>query len=87
MRMSNIEIDTHIPFPTSSRRTLRFEDAYPFKHMCPGESFFVPASQAKTTTLLSNVSRMNKRHPEKHVFKARFVEEEGVAGTRIWRIE
>lgn len=86
VRMNDIAIDDHVPFPSPSRKAIRFEDAYPFKHMQPGESIFIPTSKAKTVTLLSNVSRMNKRDPEKRVFKARFVVEEEGAGTRIWRI-
>jgi hypothetical protein len=86
VRMNDIAIDDHVPFPSPSRKATRFEDVYPFKHMQPGESIFIPTSKAKTVTLLSNVSRMNKRDPEKRVFKARFVDEEEGAGTRIWRI-
>lgn len=84
--MSKYNVQHDIPFPGKSRRSDSFDKVYPFRDMDPGDSFFVPASEAKTATLLSSLSRMNKRLPEEGEFKGRSTEENGVAGTRIWRV-
>jgi hypothetical protein len=86
--MSKFKIDSNVPLPTRVRRSSSLEKQYPFKDLDPGQSFFVPKSEAKPTSLQSGISRMNKRTPADGMkFTIRPVTENGVEGSRIWRTD
>lgn len=86
--MSKPKIDSNVPLPTRVRRCKKLEDIYPFAELEPGESFFVPESEAKPSTLQSALSRMNKRAPlGGATFVHRPVTENNVRGSRFWRID
>lgn len=84
--MTKYPIQSDIDLPKTVRRGKGFEDAYPFRMMEPGDSIFIPDADAKISGIISNVSRMNKRNILEAVFKARMRTENGVAGTRVWRV-
>ena len=54
---------------------------YPLRKMAPGDSFFVPTSEAPRSGLYTTVSIFSKRNPE-YKFTVRSVD----GGWRIWRI-
>lgn len=75
--MTEFKIDKGIPIPETTTGT-----KYPFSAMAVGDSFFAPG---RTSRQLQNVTSTYRKRGMK--FKAVQQEENGVKGTRIWRIE
>ena len=67
-----VKIDKGVPLPTARRK-------YPWDEMEVGDSFFSPVGQA---TLMTQSRRRSDRK-----FTSCAVEENGVRGTRIWRVK
>ena len=83
--MNEIKLQDDIPFP-STKSTKPFEARWPFDQMEPGQSFFIDAAISKPATVISNLSRMNKKNLfDPAVFRGRAVVENGIHGTRVWR--
>lgn len=84
----NIEEGIPVPAP---RRGIQLEPRYPFNLLNVGQSFMVPATPERPNpakNLASTVSSANKRlAKDKKRFIVRPVEEKGVKGARIWRVE
>jgi len=70
----SFSIDKGVPLPPKIGRT-----KYPFRSMVRGDSFFVPGKFCASV-----VVQMGKRMNA--VFAQRKVVENGVSGTRIWRV-
>lgn len=72
------KIDKGVPLPETYQR-----GKYPFREMGVGDSFFVAA--AKRSQITSTVSYAGRRQGKRFITRA--VIENGVKGTRVWRIE
>lgn len=70
-------IDKGKPFP-------KREAKYPWQKLDKGDSFFVPLGDCSTKSLQNQASTRGLELG--WVFKARAVEEDGVKGTRVWRL-
>lgn len=57
---------------------------YPWKELDIGDSFFVPLTDCGFNSLRNQAS--SRGAPLGWVFKARAVTENGVEGTRVWRV-
>lgn len=78
--MSEIKIDKGIPVAPMPNGAGRMA-LYPFRQMEVGDSFFVPKTgQSITGPIAHAQSRMDAK------FSRRTVTENGVTGTRVWRI-
>lgn len=89
---TRFKLDDNIPIPVP-RRGIQAEPRYPFNLLNVGQSFMVPATPERPNPakgLASTVSSANKRmarlNPPKK-FIIRPVDENGVKGARIWRVE
>ncbi len=78
--MSDYDIEEGIDIPMVTRR----KSKYPWANMEIGHTFFVPDA-SKKQTITSSAYRFGKQHGMK--FTVREVNEEGVAGIRVWRVE
>jgi len=76
-----VKIDTGIPLPKKMAYRKKPVRMYPWVEMNIGDSFFVAAPQPKIARLAYNAW---VRYALK--FSTRAVTENGVAGTRVWRI-
>lgn len=78
-------IESGIPLPPPANRGPKSQ--YPFDNMQPGDSFFVPCSEADfiklSNRLTGAISRYRKVHPEA-AFSVRRVDGESVNGIRVW---
>jgi hypothetical protein len=90
---SNFAIDDGITMPPS--RGGRNRSLYPFDALTVGQSFHVPATEAKANpakSLASTVSSANKRNAKDGASKAKFevrsvgTDDPRGAGARVWRI-
>lgn len=81
-------IETGIPLPAPANRGPKTQ--YPLGDMNPGESFFVPCSEAEftkvTNRLTGAIARFRKQHPEA-AFAVRRVDQESVNGIRVWCVK
>lgn len=75
----HIKIDKTVPFPTE--RTPR--GTYPFADMEIGDSFFAPG--VKSATMSAQTRYHGLKLNRKFIMRA--VIEDGIKGTRTWRIE
>lgn len=81
MTPMSIKIDDDIPIPLAKKRT------YPLHELVKvGQSFFIPAGDNDLMKMMRSVhSKAYHLKPQK--FTVRIVEEGGVRGIRVWRIE
>ena len=78
--MSRFTVEKNIPMP---ERRGRGNGQYPFDHLEPGDSFFIPVDEGRSSRGKSALAGIaNKRMAPKR-FAARSVE----GGVRIWRVE
>lgn len=90
--MSNgTQIDSGIPLPPPKRGSNSKGRArkYPLPGMKPGDSFFVPESEARDVdslraTLGAGICRMKAANPGNE-YATRIWNESGVRGIRVWR--
>ena len=75
--MAEFKVEKDVPLPKLVRRV-----KYPFREMEVGDSFFYEGGQKSIHTAASKFCRDN---PE-YKFTTRQVEEGGVKGVRVWRI-
>jgi len=73
-------IDSDIPIPDSVSATRR----YPFPQLEIGQSFFVPASEKRTDQIQTAAHNWAKYNNRKLTVRRRV--ENGITGTRVWRI-
>lgn len=81
-------IEDNVPVPTAIRRGGKGGNVYPFEQLAVGQSFFVPASDAKPNpakSLASTVSSATKRYADSD--KRKFIVRSVEGGARVWRIE
>jgi hypothetical protein len=85
-------IDKYIKLPPIKRGPLKpRSEKYPWSHMKPGDSFFVPGARVATGDKRPNVHTMltldnvRKRYPGTK-WTIRAVTENGVNGCRVWRV-
>lgn len=79
--MSEIKIDNNVPIPANAGRRGK-GSMYPFSEMEVGDSFFVSRPQKTMTGSVSSAARKNSAK-----YTTRSVTENGVSGTRVWRIK
>jgi hypothetical protein len=79
--MDNYKIERGIPIPKHDWSRVK----YPFVNMDIHESVFIPEEKTPNNKLVTVVSVTGKRMGRKYVTRKR--EEEGVKGTRVWRVE
>ena len=77
-----IKIDKGIPVPPRMPRGARSK--YPFLGMEVGDSFFVPGIKPRQISPRSCSARLRAEGAK---FATRSVTENGVDGTRVWRVE
>lgn len=78
-------IDDGIPLPDRLYKGGR-KAKYPFDQMAVGQSFFVPADGEKKKSVRAAAHGASKRYDGNRTFATRSTTENGVAGTRVWRI-
>lgn len=86
---TRFKLEDNVPIP-APRRGIQAEPRYPFNLLNVGQSFMVPSTPERPNpakALASTVSSANKRMQGKKKFIIRPVEENGVKGARIWRVE
>lgn len=76
--VADFEIDDSMPIPKVKQPGR--PSKYPFDTMKVGQSFFAPGFKCRT---IGNAAR----HKRPMKFRCRSVVENGVRGTRCWRIE
>jgi hypothetical protein len=77
--MKNFEVEHGVPMPSAGVRPA----IYPFAKMEIGDSFFIPK---KTSADISS-SGVYWAKKLGHKYSARSVIENGIPGTRIWRVK
>ena len=78
--MDRLRIDKGIPIPKKTR--------YPFTEMKIGDSFFAPLAEGKRIERLqSSITGAARSLRDRLRITTRRVEEKGIAGVRVWRIE
>lgn len=75
-----IRVDRGIPLPGNINRGRK--GRYPWRQMQPGDSFFVPGKSSNTLAACSRHLRSKTGMD----FTGRKVVENGVVGTRVWRL-
>jgi len=75
--MSEYKIDKGIPVPEPNVRGRTSK--YPFRQMEVGDSVFIPRMASTISGLLSQAKPMK--------FTTRTATEDGIKGTRVWRVE
>lgn len=78
--MNKITVDKDVPLPEGAG--MRGSAKYPWADMAVGDSFFT-VTPAEVVSGAIAVRR--RKHKERHA--SRTVTENGVKGTRVWRIE
>lgn len=77
--MSDIpQIEKNVPLPANNR-----EVKFPFAEMEVNDSFFV---EGRTTKSFASITQ-HWRRKMNHRYATRNVEENGVKGVRVWRVE
>lgn len=86
------QIDKYVAIPTQRRAQLAPRPTiYPWAHMQPGDSFFVPGGATAATDkrdgvkVQINTASAKKKYPGT-TWAVRAVTENGVNGTRVWRV-
>jgi hypothetical protein len=88
-----IQIDKYIAIPAPKRRLAAYKrpEKYPYSHMQPGDSFFVPGGRVSASdkrvglTLNVTIHHVRKRFPGTK-WTVRAVTENGINGVRVWRV-
>lgn len=78
-------ITNTIPVPKTKRRGTGRKAKYPFMKMTRGDSFFAPGLGKKT--VYAAAYYVMKKTNDKAKFKVLEVNENGVSGTRVWRVK
>lgn len=79
------QITNAMPVPSRKRRPSTYKGKYPFKMMSPGDSFFAPGMKGKTIYMAAYYA--SKRMGGKTRFKVIELSENGVSGSRVWRVK
>ena len=77
---SKFKIDSDVPMPTADPRGK--PEKYPFSKLSIGQSFFVPGANAAISAAATSAKKRTGFR-----FKVRSVEEGGLVGKRVWRVE
>jgi len=86
--MFTVQVNVPLPARTGPKGLVR-GSKYPFATMEIGASFFVPSTEdkpVKAATLRSAVGAYMKNDKSRR-FAVRQVNEDGVDGVRVWRVE
>lgn len=79
------QITNAVPLPPRKPRKNTYKSKYPFKMMSPGDSFFAPGIKGKTIYMAAY--QAFKKMGGKTKFKVIELTENGVSGSRVWRVK
>lgn len=79
------QITNAIPVPPRKPRKNTYKSKYPFRIMAPGDSFFAPGVKGKTIYMAAY--QAFKKMGGRTKFKVIELTENGVSGSRVWRVK